>query len=137
MKKALLFTLISLHIFATINAAGFKKGDICKIIGGPLLEQDKSVTINGSCLDIWNIKDLKEICETKPHFLCNGAILQLISSYCMLSNKEPIAEILREPKKILTYIDSKYHGIFYYGKVGSLGYCFHPSWLELIEEENN
>lgn len=131
MVKKLLLVAVLFGVNNLSCMETFKRGDTCKVVAGPLQENGDTILIDATAYDKWHVNTVEAVIEDKKLL-----IYPAISIY--------VARCLKPDTKIdlhtLSVDDLKedHRGIFYYGhsKETGRGSCFHPTWLEKIEEKS-
>lgn len=137
-KKALLvLSLFGMLDFSCI--AMFKKGDECKIVSGYLVECEETIIIDGTCRELFGVRDIEAVMENEK--LWNNPSLANYLSICLRGiDDEPCLELVNAVRgcgaRSAGYLKQDCRGVFYYGKLkeSGRGFCLNPVWLKKIEE---
>lgn len=138
-KILLAFSLLASLDFSC--AAMFKKGDRCNIVSGYLSDIGHVVEIEGTCSEIFNLKNAQDLADDDSLWdnpaLANYLVLVLgvIDGKLKPQHIKCVRGHYKEKGKLSHLVRTEYHGIFYYGylKKYNIALCLHPKWLKLVD----
>jgi hypothetical protein len=108
----------------------FKRGDKCKIVSGPFKESNDTIIIRGTAQDTWSVDIVEAVLTTNKNLLMLPAIT-IYMAHCVKEDKQR-----NFPNFSINDLKEDHKDVFYYGhsQKTNFGNCFHPTWLEKIED---
>lgn len=129
-KKLLIIVLLGTLNYSCM--AMFKKGDKCKLVFGYEKHCNETIIIEGIASDMFGVDNIETLLKNKRELVAYPSITIYLTE-CI---KKGALEKYKGDWFNMSINDLKedHKGVFYYGKIQGRGFCFHPTWLEKIED---